>query len=370
MSSSANPLLTSYRRSGLKLPNRLVMAPMTRSRAGEGNVATELMATYYRQRASAGLIISEGTQISPRGAGYPWTPGIHSKAQVEGWKKVTDAVHEVGGRIFAQIWHVGRISHPSFHGGEPPVAPSAIKPEGQAFTADGLKDFVEPRALQTGEIPHIVDRYRQAALNAVEAGFDGVEIHGANGYLIDQFIQDGTNRRSDRYGGSVEHRARFALEVTEAVADAIGPERTGIRLSPSGEYNDMYDSNPKHTFSYLVTRLNDYDLAYLHLVEPLSDVSGKANYLTEVTSYFRNIYEGTLITCGNYTRRSGREAIQNDEADLVAYARLFLANPDLPKRFAAHGPLNDPNPDTFYGGGEEGYTDYPFMDGDVRLEVA
>lgn len=367
MTSETQPLLTSYTLGDLHLPNRIIMAPMTRSRAGEGNVPTELNAEYYKQRASAGLIISEGTQISEQGVGYPWTPGIHSEAQVEGWKKVTEAVHEAGGRIFAQIWHVGRISHPDFHNGSKPVAPSAIKPEGQAFTADGLKDFVTPRALETEEIPGIVDDYVRAARNAIQAGFDGVEIHGANGYLIDQFIQDGTNKREDQYGGSVENRARFALEVTEAVAGAIGSSKTGIRLSPSGKFNDMHDSNPKHTFAYLVEQLNTLNLAFLHLVEPLSDVAEEENYLTEVTSYFRSIYNGSLITCGNFTQPTGNEAIKRSDADMVAYARLFLANPDLPERFAAHVPLNDPDPDTFYGGDETGYTDYPFMEKDKKV---
>lgn len=369
MKTNSNPLISSYNLSGMKLPNRIVMAPMTRSRAGEGNVPTELNAKYYQQRASAGLIISEGTQISEQGVGYPWTPGIHTPEQIEGWKKVTEAVHEKGGRIFAQIWHVGRISHPYFHNGDLPVAPSAIKPEGQAFTPEGMKDFVKPRALELDEIPGVIDDFAQAARNAIQAGFDGVEIHGANGYLIDQFIQDGSNQRDDLYGGSVENRARFALEATEAVANAIGAEKVGIRFSPSGEFNDMQDSNPKHTFTYLINQLNKFDLAYLHLVEPLSDVSEKPNYLDNVTSYFRSIYDGTIITCGNYDRESGMEAIENGEADLVAYARHFLANPDLPARFEADAPLNEPNPDTFYGGEAEGYTDYPFMEKEKKEKV-
>lgn len=370
MATENNPLLESYNLGGLELSNRVIMAPMTRSRAGEGNVPHELNAEYYKQRASAGLIISEGTQISEQGVGYPWTPGIHTDEQIEGWKKVTDAVHEADGRIFAQIWHVGRISHPYFHDGDLPVAPSAIKPEGQAFTPEGMKDFVEPRALKTGEIPDIIEDYVQAAKNALEAGFDGVEIHGANGYLIDQFIQDGTNQRTDKYGGSVENRARFALEVTEAVVDAISAEKVGIRLSPSGEFNDMHDSNPKHTFTYLINQLNEFDLAYLHLIEPLSDVSKLKNYLVEVTPFFRNIYEGTIITCGGYDKDSGNKAINEDYTDLVAYAQLFLANPDLPKRFAVDEDLNEPDSDTYYGGDETGYTDYSFMDEEARKEIA
>ncbi len=361
MTKNKNALLASYNLSGLELPNRVIMAPMTRSRAGEGNVPIEMNAEYYKQRASAGLIISEGTQISKQGVGYPWTPGIHSDAQIEGWKKVTEAVHEAGGRIFAQIWHVGRISHPYFHDGELPVAPSALKPEGQAFTPEGMKDFVTPRALETEEIPGIVEDYRKAAANAIKAGFDGVEIHGANGYLIEQFIKDGTNNRTDRYGGAVENRAHFVFEVIEAVGDEIGYNKTGIRFSPSGTSQGIHDSNVKHTYTYIINQLNDYDLAYIHLMEPMSDISGKQNYPKNVTEYFRGVYKGTIITNGNYDRKSGIKAIDNDTADLVAYARLFLANPDLPERFAKDIKLNEPDSDTFYGGDEEGYTDYPFM---------
>ncbi|MGM0547580.1 MAG: alkene reductase, partial [Bacteroidota bacterium] len=270
---SKQPLLTKYNLSGMELANRMVMAPMTRSRAGEGNVPTDLMAKYYRQRSSAGLIISEGTQISQQGIGYPWTPGIHTVEQVEGWRKITKAVHEEDGKIFAQIWHVGRVSHPHYHDGEPPVAPSAVKPEGQIFTADGMKDFVTPRALETNEIPGIIEDYAQAARNAIKAGFDGVEIHGANGYLIDQFLKDGTNKRDDQYGGNLENRARFAIEVVEAVADAIGAEKTGIRFSPAGRNQGISDSNPKETFSYVLEKLNDFNLAFVHLMESMSDVS-------------------------------------------------------------------------------------------------
>ena len=358
---SKQPLLTSYNLSGLELSNRMVMAPMTRSRADKNNVPTDLMAKYYRQRSSAGLIISEGTQISEQGIGYPWTPGIHTDEQVKGWKKVTKAVHEEDSKIFAQIWHVGRVSHPMYHDGEPPVAPSAVKPEGQIFTADGMKDFLTPRALDTDEIPGIIEDYAQAARNAIEAGFDGVEIHGANGYLIDQFLKDGTNNRTDKYGGSFEYRSRFAVEVVEAVSDAIGSERTGIRFSPAGRNQGISDSNPKGTFSYLLEQLNSFDLAYIHLMEPMGDVSNLENYPTQVTKYFRKVYNGTIITNAGYDRKSGNKAIEEGVADLVAYGRLFLANPDLPARFEANAKLNNPDKSTFYGGDEEGYTDYPFL---------
>lgn len=363
------PLLESYNLSGLKLSNRVIMAPMTRSRAGKGNAATDLMAKYYRQRASAGLIITEGTQISQQGVGYPWTPGIHTDEQVEGWKKVTKAVHKAGGRIFAQIWHVGRVSHPIYHDGELPVAPSAVKPDGETFTAEGMKDFVTPRALEIDEIPDVIEDYAQAARNAIAAGFDGVEIHGANGYLIDQFLKDGTNKRNDRYGDSIENRSRFALEVVEAVSEAIGSSRTGIRFSPAGRNQGIIDSNPKELFSYLLKQLNDFDLAFVHLMEPMDDVSDLPNYPAKVTKLFRPVYEGTIITNAGYDQYSGNKAIEEGAADLVAYGQLFLANPDLPGRFAANATLNEPDSDTFYGGDKKGYTDYPFMDESTK-EVA
>ncbi len=360
--SKQQPLLKSYNLSGIELSNRVVMAPMTRSRASEGNVPTDLMAKYYKQRASAGLIITEGTQISQQGVGYPWTPGIHTDGQIEGWKKITKAVHEEGGHIFAQIWHVGSVSHPIYHNGDKPVAPSAVKPEGETFTAKGMKEFVTPRALDINEIPGIVEDYANAARNAVEAGFDGVEIHGANGYLIDQFIKDGTNKRDDQYGGSIENRNRFALEVVEAVSNAIGEEKTGIRFSPVGNNYGISDSNPKEVFSYLLKQLNNFDLAYVHLMEPMGDISDLPNYPQKVTEFFRPFYNGTLITNAGFDQKSGNKAIESGTADLVAYGQLFLANPDLPERFAAHAGLNEPDPDTFYGGDEKGYTDYPFMD--------
>ena len=364
---SNQPLLSTYNLSGIELANRMVMAPMTRSRAGEGNVPTDLMAKYYRQRSSAGLIISEGTQISQQGIGYPRTPGIHTNEQVEGWKKVTNAVHEEDGKIFAQIWHVGRVSHPRYHDGNPPVAPSAVKPEGQIFTADGMMDFVTPRALETDEIPGIVEDYAQAAQNAIKAGFDGVEIHGANGYLIDQFLKDSTNKRSDKYGCGLKNRIRFAIEVIEAVVKAIGADKTGIRFSPAGRNQGISDSNPKETFGYLLEQLNEFNLAYVHLMEPMNDVSNLENYPTEVTNYFREIYNGTIITNVAYDQQSGNDAIEDGIADLVAYGRPFIANTDLPARFAANAELNEPDKSTFYGGDEKGYTDYPFMSKSTKI---
>jgi len=362
---SANvDLLSPVKLGPYELPNRLVMAPLTRNRAGAGYVPGALNATYYAQRASAGLIITEASQVSPQGLGYPNTPGIYSPEQVEGWKLVTDAVHAKGGRIFLQLWHVGRISYPSLQpDGALPVAPSAIAPAGQAATYEGMQPFVTPRALETHEISEIVEQYRQGAKNALEAGFDGVEIHAANGYLIDQFLRDGTNHRTDAYGGSIENRARFLLEVTEAVVSVWGGDRVGVRLSPSGSFNSMSDSDPIATFSYAAQALNAFNLAYLHIVEPRADehyiANSPASRLT--TGYFRSLFQGTLIAAGGFDRETGNAALANGEADLVAYGRLFIANPDLPERFAINAPLNPADRFTFYEGDERGYTDYPTL---------
>ena len=353
-------LLSPYKLSNLELPNRIVMAPLTRNRAGVGNVPGPLNATYYAQRASAGLIIAEATQVSPQGLGYPATPGIHSPEQVAGWKLVTDAVHQEDGRIFLQLWHVGRISHPDLQpDGMLPVAPSAITPRGEAATYEGMKPFVTPRALETSEIPGIVEQYRQGAKNALEAGFDGVEIHGANGYLLDQFLRDGTNQRTDEYGGSIENRARLLLEVTEAVVGVWGAQRVGVRLSPSGTFNDMHDSNPLETFGYATEALNRFGLAYLHIVE-VTEADLRHGGTEVPTSYLRDRFTGTLMVNAGYDRDRGNAVIAKKEADLVSFGTLFLANPDLPRRFALKAPLNQPDPITFYGGTEKGYTDYPF----------
>ncbi|TVP62198.1 MAG: alkene reductase, partial [Nodularia sp. (in: Bacteria)] len=307
------------------LPNRIVMAPMTRNRAGEGNVPTAINAKYYAQRATAGLIVTEATQVSPQGVGYPATPGIHSSEQIDGWRQVTDAVHNAGGRIFLQLWHVGRISHPSLQpDGALPVAPSAIAPVGDAMTYTGSQPFVTPRALETDEIADVVEQFRQGAKNALAAGFDGVEIHGAFGYLLDQFLQDSANQRSDRYGGSIENRARFLLEVTDAVCSVLGGNRVGIKLSPSNTYNDIQDSNPKATFSYVIDALNQFGLGYIHLMEPTpADIRHGGTAIP--AAYFRAIYQGTLITNGGYDKEKANSAIASGDADLVSFGTLYIA---------------------------------------------
>jgi len=358
---TAKNLFTPIQLGRYELPNRIVMAPLTRNRAGAGNVPQPLNALYYQQRASAGLIISEASQVCPQGQGYPATPGIHSAEQVAGWKAVTQAVHDQGGHIFLQLWHVGRISHPSFQPeGALPVAPSAIQPKGDAMTYDGMQPFVTPRALELDEIPGIIDQYRQGAKNALEAGFDGVEVHGANGYLLDQFLRDGTNHRTDDYGGSLENRARLLLEVTQAAVEVWGSDRVGVRLSPSSTFNDMADSDPKTTFGYAIQALNAFNLAYLHLLEP-SEADLRYGGTPIPTREFRPLYNGTLMVNWDYDQATGHQAIASGDADLVSYGKLFIANPDLPRRFEENAPLNEPNFDTFYGGGAEGYTDYPSL---------
>lgn len=342
----------------LNLKNRVIMAPLTRCRSVEENVPNDLMATYYAQRASAGLIISEATQISTQGIGYPCTPGIHTQAQVEGWKKITKAVHDKDGVIFLQLWHVGRISHSAYHGGALPVAPSAIKPSGEVYTFEGMKEYETPRALEIDEIKEIVKDYARAAKNAIEAGFDGVEIHGANGYLIDEFLRDGTNIREDAYGGNIENRSRFLFEVIEAVTAEIGEDKTGLRLSPSGTFNDMTDSDPQTHFTYVCEKLNDYGLAYLHIVDALEgDIRHGANVVE--LSTLRDAYKGVLITCGGYDKQRGNTVIEDHQADAVAYGTLFISNPDLPERFKINADLNEPDTNTFYTQDEKGYTDYP-----------
>jgi N-ethylmaleimide reductase len=360
--SDSSILFTPVRVGAVALDNRIVMAPMTRNRAGEGNVPTELVARYYAQRSSAGLIVTEATQVAPEGVGYPNTPGIHTDAQVEGWRRVTDAVHARGGRIFLQLWHVGRISHPSLQpGGVLPVAPSAVKPAGKGMTYDGPKEFVTPRALETFEIADAVAHFADGARRAREAGFDGVEIHGANGYLIEQFLVDGVNRRTDRYGGSVENRVRFLVEVTEAVVGAWRADRVGVRLSPRGTFNDITDSDREATFGHAVDRLDEFGLAYLHLVDPVGgpmDTPGTPRLAPRLRSRFG----GPVIVNGGFDRAAAERAIADGEADLVAFGVPFLANPDLPARLRRGAPLNEPDRATFYGGDARGYTDYPALD--------
>ncbi|MGD0303028.1 MAG: alkene reductase [Bryobacteraceae bacterium] len=344
-----------------QLPNRLIMSPMTRCRAGNGNVPGAMNATYYEQRASAGLIVTEATQISLQGVGYPNTPGIHSAEQVEGWKLVTNAVHAAGGHIFLQLWHVGRISHPSLQpDGVLPVAPSAVQPEGQAPTPEGMRPFVTPRALELGEIAQVVEQYGAAATNAKTAGFDGVEIHGANGYLIDQFLRDKTNRRTDAYGGSIANRARLLIEIAETLVAVWGAERVGVRLSPLNPFNDIADSTPAETFGYAVDQLSQLGLAFLDLVEGEADGGLVLN-----AAHFRSSWRQVLIANKGYDRARANALLASGGADAVAFGAPFLANPDLPDRFRHGAPLNQPDRSTFYGGGDAGYTDYPFLHSDL-----
>ncbi len=360
-----------------QLPHRVAMAPMTRSRAGQpGNIPTDLMKEYYRQRAGAALIITEATQVSAQAQGYAWTPGIHTPEQVAAWKNVTAAVHEEGGRIVVQLWHVGRISHRALQpGNELPVAPSAIAAAGNAFIVDeqgnpAFVPFETPRALDRNEIHGIVADFVQAARNAIDAGFDGVEIHAANGYLLDQFLNTTSNQRDDEYGGSVANRARLTLQVVDAVEATIGADRVGVRISPLGQFNSMGMEDPEALYSYLAEQLNERGLAYLHVVSPRSQVptestdqeSSKQLLLAErVLKAIRNRYDGVLMLAGGFDRASAEASLASGEADLLAFGKPFLANPDLPKRLQQRATLNQPNAQTFYGGGAAGYTDYPFL---------
>jgi N-ethylmaleimide reductase len=343
-----------------ELPHRLVMAPLTRNRAGEGMVPGDLAVEYYGQRASAALIVSEGTQPSAVGQGYLNTPGIHSPEQVEGWRRVADAVHANGGRIVVQLMHVGRIAHPDNKQGLETVAPSALAAPDSMFTADGMLPYPVPRALETDEIPGVVQEFVQAARNAVEAGLDGVEVHAANGYLIHQFLAPGSNQRTDEYGGSPTNRARFAIEVTRAVAEAIGPERVGIRISPAHNIQGATETDPadvEATYGALVEAIAPLGLAYLSV---LADPS------LDLVQRLRKDFGGVLVANDGFgsltTREAAQAVLDADLADAVAVGRLFLANPDLPQRWRTGAALNEPNPDTFYGGGAEGYTDYPALD--------
>lgn len=358
---SNSPLFEPIHLGAIALGNRIVMAPLTRGRSGIERIPNDLMTEYYQQRASAGLIITEATQISAQAAGWGETPGIYADAQIQAWQRITSAVHQQGGKIVLQIWHTGRASHPDFQlNGALPISASAVKPAGEIHTIQGKKPFFTPRAANLEEIASIIQDFAQATRNARQAGFDGVEIHAANGYLIDQFLRDGTNQRQDAYGGPIENRVRFLLEVTEAVVDAWSADHVGVRLSPTNAFNDMTDSNPIATFTHAAQALNAYNLAYLHILEALPGhmlaVEGE-----RVSPYIRKVFQGPLMINGGYDAASGAAAIANQEADLVAYGVPFIANPDLPERFARQAPLNEPDPSTFYTRGAEGYTDYPFL---------
>jgi N-ethylmaleimide reductase len=370
--SGTDLLFQPYRLGPYDLPHRVVMAPLTRSRARQpGNVPNVLAACYYAQRASAALIISEATQISMQGQGYAWTPGIHSREQIEAWRQVTEAVHQANGLIFNQLWHVGRISHPALQPDHMlAVAPSAITPQGKAFIENErgegeLVPFVRPRALDFEEMPYLVRQYERAAINAHTANFDGVEIHAANGYLLDQFIESGTNRRGDAYGGSVEHRMRLLLEVTDALVPIWGADCIGVRLSPMGKMNDIYDDDPEATFGAIAERLGEYHLAYLHIVNPVMDQMQKGEQpdpkALRMVDVVRQKYKGTLMVAGGFDHDSAERWLREGRADLIAFGRKFLANPDLPERLRISAPLNADDPTTYYGGGEKGYTDYPSL---------
>jgi N-ethylmaleimide reductase len=352
------PLFRPLRVGAYDLPNRIVMAPMTRCRSpsASGNVPTSLAVEYYTQRVEAGLIITEGTQVSPQGVGYVDTPGIHSDAQVAGWREITRAVHKRNGRIFAQLWHVGRLSHPALLDGGEPVAPSAIAATGSVHIGHGKVPYPRPRALDRTEIGSIIGEFAQAAARAMEAEFDGVELHGANGYLLEQFLYDGSNRRTDAYGGSVQNRLHFVLETVDAVTSVCGGERVGLRISPSSRSYGIDDSNRAETFSHLAQELNRRTLAYLHVSEPVA-----TDIALRHTPRIRRLFDGVLIANGGYTPSTASHAVASGSADAIAFAVHFLANPDLVERIRREAPLNVPDRATFYGGGARGYTDYPTL---------
>lgn len=351
----------------LTLPNRVVMAPLTRCRADAGRVPNDLMREYYVQRASAGMILSEATSVTPMGVGYPDTPGVWSREQVDGWKRITQAVHEAGGRILLQLWHVGRISHPSYLNGELPVAPSAIAAQGHVSLVRPKAPYPVPRALETSELPGIVEAYRQGAKNAQEAGFDGVEIHGANGYLLDQFLQTSSNRRTDEYGGSIENRARLMLEVTDAVVEVWGANRVGMHLAPRGDSHGMGDTDLTATFGYVARELGKRNLAFLCARE---SVEGAFRLGPDLKRTFQDAGGGAYIANEGFTREEAMRVLAAGEADAVAFGREFIANPDLPRRLELDAPLNEPDSSTFYAQGAHGYTDYPALQNAEKELVA
>lgn len=350
-------LFEPYQLGDMTLSNRMVMAPMTRNRADENNAVVPSTVTYYQQRATAGLIITEATQASPDGVGYPATPGVYSETQVTAWRKVTDAVHALGGRIFLQMWHTGRISHPSLlPNNATPVSASALRPAGQAITYNGMQDYVTPHALTTAEIAHIVTQFEHGAAQAKRAGFDGVEVHAANGYLIDQFLRDGSNHRSDAYGGSLPNRMRLLNEILDAICEVWPAQRVGVRFSPENKFNSMSDSDPQTHFEFFAAQLSARKLAYLHVLE--GDMQGK----TSSVNYraLRNKFAGPYMANNGYDRVRAETALRSGAADLIAFGVPFLANPDLVRRYKEELPLNKPDQASFYGGNEHGYTDYPF----------
>ena len=359
---SKQNLLTPYTKK-ITLKNRIVMAPMTRSRAdNKGNLPTdELHGLYYEQRASAGLIITEGAQVSKQAVGYIHTAGIYSDEQVAGWKKVTKRVHDAGGKIFIQLWHVGRMSHPDFHNGELPLSASALNPEAKSFTLEGFKDTVTPKEMTIEDIKTTVQDFKNAAANAVKAGFDGVEIHSSNGYLFHQFFNGSSNKRTDAYGGSKENKARFFFEVLDAIQEVIPQEKIGARFNPSlnGLFGMTMDEDTIPTFEYIIKKLNDYNLAYIHLSEPFTDVSEIPYAVSEIAKYFRPLYNGTLMINTSFDKEKGNKIIEDGLADLVAYGKPFISNPDLVERFENNLELADWDQDTFYTTGAKGYTDYP-----------
>ena len=355
-------LLKETKIGNLVLQNSMAMAPMTRSRANINGIVSELTVLYYKQRSSAGLIMSEAINISEQAIGSPFTPGIYNQDQIEAWKKVTQVVHENGGKIFAQLWHTGRVGHSIDKNGVLPVAPSAIAIQGQQhFTSQGPKDYETPRALENTEIKHIVEEFAQAALNAMEAGFDGVELHAAFGYLPNQFLVESSNQRTDEYGGSFENRSRFVLEVMEAMVEAIGADKVGIKLSPSIPYNSIIDSDPTTLFTYLLNSLDKLPLAYVQLMNAMFSTDGLPQYPRDVMGVFGPVTKHMVIANGGYTRESGEAELEKGIASMIAYGSLFISNPDLPKRFELNAELIQPDRATMYGGGEKGYTDYPLI---------
>ena len=347
----------------IELSNRSVIAPLTRRRAENPNLAAdEMTALYYGQRASAGLIISEGSQVSPEAYGYTNSPGCYSREQMEGWKKVTKAVHNKGGKIFLQLWHVGPYSHSLLQPGKKlPLSPSGVRPEGEVLTSDGHKDYETPRIMTVEEIYKTIADFGRGAKNAIEAGFDGVEIHGAHAYLIDQFIMDGTNKRTDEFGGPVENRSRFLFLVIDEILKNIPSKKVGIRLSPKAVKADASDSTPEKTYGYIIGKLNKYDLAYLHLSEMMSPETRLNKPEESIIPFYRKIFKGALISCGGHSLESANHMLENNEADLIAFGKPFISNPDLVERFRQDAPLNEPDKSTFYHGGAKGYIDYPLL---------